>query len=176
MIKSNKEVVISDLNQIKAQIYIEASGRDEKEQGKVSFINNFYYLREFTNVEPVKVKTGTIVENLVRIDENGDEVPTGETNTVDQFEMVDKTVIRPKLVLYHSRKATYKAEVFYAKYPDITPDQIDQAILNEMDWLEARDWTGKELERISVYGLKSSDCTKLSAEDVAELLKPRIVE
>lgn len=176
MIRSNNEVTISDLNQIKAQVYVEAFGRDEQEKGKVSFTNNFYYLRKFTTVEPVRVKTGTIVEDLVRIDENGDEIPTGETNTVDKFELIDKTVIRPKLVLFHSRKATYKAEVFYAKYPNITPDEIDQAILNEMDWLEARDWTGKEFERVSVFGLKSTDCTKLSAEEVSELIKPRIID
>lgn len=172
MVRTNNEVLYDAINNRSAVLYMEASARDEREPGKVKFANKFYVLREQIIERPTPVSTGFISENVLKI-VNGEEVPTGEVRQVEQFQTVLKKFAKPYFFLVYAREAVFNAATFYNKLNVSKPEDLDKALTDQMDFLKSFDWTGREEEKIGLFGLASSDCEILTAEQVAELTKER---
>lgn len=176
MLRSKQPILIDALNQITDVVYTRAVRKsDNEDAGLVTFDTEFFVLHKPTRIEKVNVKTGTKKEQVMD-DSSGTPEPTGETIDVDQFEVQEKTVCRPQLALFHSRKAKYKSDRFYETIGNPTPQEFDDYYLSEIDKLNGLDWTGRELDKISVFGLSSSDFEIVSDDELTSLLTPYLVD
>jgi hypothetical protein len=177
MLRTKEPVLFDALNVLVDVVYLRACRKVDVEGpvNRVTFDVEFMVLRNNVKTEKVNVKTGAKKE-AVMDDSSGAPVPTGETIDVDQFEVQERKVCRPYLALYHTRKANYKADKFYTEIGNPTPAEFDGYHLSEIDRLNEMDWTGRELDRVSHFGLSANDFEVVSEEELRTLLTPYLLD
>ena len=154
MIRTIQPQVIDAMNRRSGIVYIKALNRTENEQAQtVSFDVELYTIESTTKVEPVNVVIG-------QNEEGGDIVEVQNLN-----------VTRPYFQLINRRKAVYRMSTFYAMIGNVTPDQYDNVLIQQIEYVNSRPLTGKEIQKdIYFWNLTASDLENVTNEQVESLL------
>ena len=154
MIRTKQPQVIDAMNRRSGIVYIKALNRTENEQAQtVSFDVELYTIESTTKVEPVNVVIG-------QNEEGGDIV-----------EVQNLSVTRPYFQLINRRKAVYRMSTFYAMIGNVTPDQYDNVLIQQIEYVNSRPLTGNEIQKdIYFWNLTASDLENVTNEQVESLL------
>ena len=72
----------------------------------------------------------------------------------------------------YTREARYKQSTYYGAVGAPTPDQYDDSMIAQIHFVNTRDWTGNELQKVYYWNLTANDLEKVTDEEVAQLLTP----
>ena len=158
MIRTKQPQVIDAMNRKTGIVYIKACNRTENEQAQtVSFDVELYTIESTTKIEPVNVIVG-------QNEEGGNIVEVQERN-----------VTRPYFNLINRRKAVYRMSTFYAMIGNVTPEQYDNVLIAQIEYVNSRPLTGNEIQKdIYFWNLTAADLENVSNEEIAVLLTPTI--
>ena len=158
MIRTKQPQVIDAMNRRSGIVYIKALNRTENEQAQtVSFDVELYTLEITTKIEPVNVIVG-------QNEEGGNIVEVQERN-----------VTRPYLNLINRRKAVYRMSTFYAMIGNVTPEQYDNVLMAQIEYVNSRPLTGNEIQKdIYFWNLTAADLENVTNEEITTLLLPTI--
>ena len=158
MIRTKQPQVIDAMNRKNGIVYIRACNRAENEQAQtVSFDVELYALESTTKIEPVNVIVG-------QNEEGGNIVEVQERN-----------VTRPYFNLINRRKAVYRMSTFYAMIGNVTPEQYDNVLMAQIEYVNSRPLTGNEIQKdIYFWNLTASDLENVTNEEITTLLLPTI--
>ena len=154
MIRTKQPQVIDAMNRREGIVYIKALNRTENEQAQtVSFDVELYTIESTTKVEPVNVVVG-------QNEEGGNIVEVQERN-----------ITRPYFNLINRRKAVYRMSTFYAMIGNVTPEQYDNVLIQQIEYVNSRPLTGNEIQKdIYFWGLTASDLENVTTEEITDLL------
>ena len=154
MIRTKQPQVIDAMNRRDGIVYIKALNRTENEQAQtVSFDVELYTIESTTKVEPVNVVIG-------QNEEGGDIV-----------EVHMRDVTRPYFQLINRRKAVYRMSTFYAMIGNVTPDQYDNVLIQQIEYVNSRPLTGNEIQKdIYFWNLTASDLENVTQEEIEAVL------
>lgn len=154
MIRTKQPQVIDAMNRREGIVYIKALNRTENEQAQtVSFDVELYTIESTTKVEPVNVVVG-------QNEEGGNIVEVQERN-----------VTRPYFNLINRRKAVYRMSTFYAMIGNVTPEQYDNVLIAQIEYVNSRPLTGNEIQKdIYFWDLTASDLENVTNEEITDLL------
>lgn len=153
MIRS-KQPQIDAINRINAVMYMETANRREPDE-VVIFDTYIKILEEEIITVQVPVKVGT--------NEVGGDIVEFQT----------KTIAKPYFKTLYTREAKYKKSTFYSpKVGAPTPDEYDDAMIAQIHFVNTRDWTGNELQKVCYWDLIDTDLEKVTDEEIAKLLTP----
>ena len=158
MIRTIEPQVIDAMNRREGIVYIKALNRTENEQAQtVSFDVELYTIESTTKAEPVNVVIG-------QNEEGGDIV-----------EVQMRDVTRPYFQLINRRKAVYRMSTFYAMIGNVTPEQYDNVLIQQIEYVNSRPLTGNEIQKdIYFWNLTASDLENVSQAEIEALLTPTI--
>lgn len=158
MIRTIQPQVIDAMNRRDGIVYIKACNRTENEQAQtVSFDVELYTLETVTKQEPVNIEVGT----------------NEEGGKVYDVQMLDVT--RPYFNLINRRKAVYRMATFYSMIGNVTPDQYDNVLIQQIEYVNSRPLTGNEIQKdIYFWNLTAADLENVTDEQLTELLTPSI--
>lgn len=157
MIRTKLPQVIDAMNRREGIVYIKACNRTENEHEQtVKFDVELYTLEVASKVETVEVQ-GT--------NENGEPFTAFEQATVN----------RPYFKLINRRQAIYRMSTFYSMIGNVTPDQYDSILMQQIEYVNSRPLTGNEIQKdIYFWNLTASDLQDVTAEEIETLLTPTI--
>ena len=158
MIRTIQPQVIVAMNRREGIVYIKACNRTENKQAQtVSFDVELYTLESTTKVEPVNVEVGT--------NEEGGKI----------YEAQQLNVTRPYFKLINRRQAVYRMSTFYAMIGNVTPDQYDTVLMQQIEYVNSRPLTGNEIQKdIYFWNLTASDLENVTQAEIDTLLLPTI--
>ena len=158
MIRTKQPQVIDAMNRCNGIVYIKALNRTENEQAQtVSFDVELYTLESATAEEPVNVEVGT--------NEEGNPI----------YEVQLRNVTRPYFNLINRRKAVYRMATFYAMIGNVTPDQYDNVLIQQIEYVNSRPLTGNEIQKdIYFWNLTAADLQDVTPQEIETLLTPTI--
>ena len=110
-------------------------------------------------------------ENVNIVDENNLPKVDGAGNLMHEV----VTVKTPKLRVFEVHKAYFKEKVFDTVLKNPTPADYDKMLMEQIVFLNSKEWTGKEIQQTRFWNLGAKDMESISDEKVLELLKPVII-
>lgn len=138
--------------------------RTNRKDGLVSF-----------EIEQFLIKDFEVEEIINTPKKRTDYTEEGEPFEVGYIEQSKGVVIYPKLVSRKKREAILKEATFYKRFGSITPEDYDSVLINQIDWINSYEPSGNEIQsELFYWNLKATDLKIITAEDLKELLKPRI--
>lgn len=157
MIRTIQPQVIDAMNRRDGIVYIKACNRTENEQAQtVTFDVELYTLEVASKVETVEV---------MRTNENGEQYIAFEQATVN----------RPYFKLINRRQAIYRMSTFYAMIGNVTPDQYDSVLMQQIEYVNSRPLTGNEIQKdIYFWNLTAADLEDVTQQEIEILLTPTI--
>lgn len=148
-----KQPQIDAINRINAVMYMETANRREPD-GVVIFDTYIKIIEEEIKTVQVPVKVGT--------NEEGGDI----------IEFQTKTIAKPYFRTLYTREARYKQSTYYGAVGAPTPDQYDDAMIAQIHFVNTRDWTGNELQKVYYWNLTANDLEKVTDEEIAQLITP----
>jgi hypothetical protein len=94
----------------------------------------------------------------------------GETYYVNE----PKTVTIPIKRIISKRDAIYKMSTFYGAVGNPTPDQYDDVMIAQIDFINSKVWDGTEAQKVYFWNLTAADVEKVTAEEMETLLTPTV--
>lgn len=157
MIRTKQPQVIDAMNRRNGIVYIKACNRTENEQAQtVTFDVELYTLEVASKEETVEV---------THTNENGEQYVAFEQAIVN----------RPYFKLINRRQAIYRMSTFYSMIGNVTPDQYDQVLMSQIEYVNSRPLTGNEIQKdIYFWNLTAADLENVTAEEIETLLTPTI--
>jgi len=165
MIRTLEVQKIDPKNRFEGVVYIEAKdARPYSDNNLVTVQNNFYTL-ETKRMQLYLERE--VTETYCSAFDTATGVKTFDERTV--MKMMPALVDVTMLVQFDAREAKYKKTTFDAKFGNITPAQFDEALIQEIVYLNNKDWTGQEIQKVLFWNLGASDMKILTAEQVQAL-------
>lgn len=157
MIRTKQPQVIDAMNRRSGIVYIKACNRTENEQAQtVTFDVELYTLEVASKEETVSV---------THTNENGEQYVAFEQATVN----------RPYFKLINRRQAIYRMSTFYSMIGNVTPDQYDQVLMSQIEYVNSRPLTGNEIQKdIYFWNLTAADLEDVTPQEIETLLTPTI--
>jgi hypothetical protein len=156
MIRTKEPQIVDAMNRESAVVYLEACNRRESKEAQTVTFDVFMYT----------IDTITAIEYKNTPYQN----EQGETYYVNE----PKTVTIPIKRIISKRDAIYKMSTFYGAVGNPTPDQYDDVMIAQIDFINSKVWDGTEAQKVYFWNLTASDVEKVTAEEMEILLTPTV--
>jgi hypothetical protein len=159
MIATKEPQIIDAINRREGIVYLKAMNRSEDDIEKtVKFDVEMYTL------EPIFYEKNMRFDKINEFDEVYTEYRT--VNVVqNQFRFIGK------------KQAIYKMNTFYSVIGNVTPEQYDDVLIQQIDYVNKRVLTGNEIQKdIYFWNLTELDLEKVTEQEINILTSPQIQE
>jgi len=82
----------------------------------------------------------------------------------------------PRFVDFTVQPAKYKKSTFNALFPNLTPADYDANMIAQIEYVNSKDWTGNEAQKVFFWDLTASDMEIVTPEMQADLLTVEFLE